>query len=154
MIGFFPRFFYKRDRFPNGFEWTDLEDLGAYRVGGVMGYWYNRSFQEAGLNVSYATTDMQSIRMLMKDRIHFTLIDELVGWALIEEAFPKERSAFSVAQKPESTDPFHLLISREYPDAKELTQQFNQGLKAIKESGIYQGILKQYDVPSEYAISQ
>jgi len=154
VIYFFPKFLYKKDKFPNGFSWEALIDFQKYRIGGVQGYWYKQSFENAGLHVNYVKTDMQNIQMLMKERIDFTLISELVGWSLIKKTYPQKKSAFAFAKKPESIDTFHLMVSKSYPDAKEYLKQFNDGLKIIKGNGIYTAIFKKYEVPTEYEVIQ
>ena len=151
VIFFFPKFFYMKERFPNGFAWNTLKDFHPYNMGGILGFWYEKSFQDAGLKVQYVTTDLQNIHKLTRDRIDFTLIDELVGWSLIKEAYPEQVTAFAVAQKPESTDAFHIMVSRNYPNANVLLKKFNEGLKTIKNNGTFHEILQQYDVTIEYA---
>lgn len=150
VICFYPKFYYLKSRFPNGFSWNTLDDLKEYHIGGVIGYWYEERFRKNALSVDYVHNDKQSIRMLMRGRTDLTLIEELVGWALIKTTYPKKIDQFAVAQKPERKSAFHLMISRKYPQAKKLTQQFNQGLKAIKRNGTYQRILKKYQVPKQY----
>jgi polar amino acid transport system substrate-binding protein len=151
VIYFFPKFFYMKATFPDGFSWQKIEDFKAYVIGGVLGYWYEKSFMDAGLQVQYVATDQQNIGKLMLGRIHFSLIDELVGWRLIQKAFPDQVDAFAVAEKPESSDAFRLMISRKYPKAKELTEKFNAGLQTILQNGIYFEILEKYGVSMEYA---
>ncbi len=150
VIYFYPKFFYKKSKFPNRFEWSNLKDFQPYNLGGVRGYWYEESFQKAGLTIQYVTSDIQNIKKLMRDRIDFTLIDELVGWGLVKDTYPDQISAFAVAKKPESSNAFHLMVSRKYPDTKELTKKFNKGLRAIKDNGTYHKIFRQYKVPIEY----
>lgn len=147
IINFTPKFLYKKKKFPNGFEWEKLYDFQQYIIGGVRGYWYQRSFKEADLNVNYVTADIQNINMLMKERIDFTLLPELVGRILIQKTYPNQVSAFSFARKPERTDSFHLMVSKEYPYAKELIEKFNKGLRVIKGNGAYHDIFQQYKVP-------
>ncbi len=151
VINFFPKFFYKKSKFPNGLSWQNLKDLNVYVIGGVLGYWYEKSFKDAGLRVQYVTTDQQNIGKLMLGRIDLTLMDELVGWRLIRQAFPEQVDAFAVAGKPESSDAFRLMISRSYPNAKELTETFNAGLQIILKNGKYAEILNEYGVSMEYA---
>ena len=150
VICFFPKFYYKKERFPNGFSWENLTDFQQYTIGGIRGYWYKESLQAADLNVQYVTTDRQNILKLMKERIDFTLLPELVGRILIQKVYPHQRSAFAFAKKSESTNTFHLMVSKKYPHAKELTEKFNNGLRIIKGNGIYQKIFQQYKVPIEY----
>ncbi|NYZ68693.1 transporter substrate-binding domain-containing protein [Endozoicomonas sp. SM1973] len=153
VIYFFPKFFYLKQNFPEGFSWHNLKDFKPYIIGGVFGYWYESAFREQKIEVHYVTTDTQNIYKLMYGRIDFTLIDELVGWKLIESIYPQQRRVFAVAKKPESSSTFHLMISRSYPHANKLTEQFNKGLKRIKTNGTYQRIFRRYAVPMEYATS-
>lgn len=150
-VAFIPKFFYKKTQFPLGFSWQKLQDFHGYRMGGVRGFWYEPAFNALGLKVNYVSTDLQNMNMLLKERIDFTLIDELVGWHLIKTHFPEQMLAFAVADKPESSTTLHLMVSRNYPNAKALTQVFNQGLKRVKENGHYQEILHNYAAPKEYA---
>jgi len=155
VISFNPKFFYKKTRFSNGlFEWHNLEDFQPYVIGGVLGYWYEEPFKKIGLNVQYVVGDRQNLHKLMHDRIDFTLMDELVGWYLIHDIFPEknQRNIFSVAPKPESSEPFHLMISRKYPRAKELTSTFNKGLNLIKKNSEYQKILNKYKMSENYSV--
>ncbi|WP_163833783.1 substrate-binding periplasmic protein [Spartinivicinus ruber] len=153
IIYFFPKFFYLKANFPDGFNWHTLKDFQPYVIGGVLGYWYESAFKEQEVNVHYATSDIQNIYKLMNQRIDFTLIDELVGWRLIDQAYPRHRRSFAVAPKPESANTFHLMISRQFVHNQKLTEQFNKGLAYIKADGTYQRIFRRYGVPMEYATS-
>jgi polar amino acid transport system substrate-binding protein len=151
LIGFFPKFFHSKAKFPQGFSWKELNDFLGYKMGGVRGFWYEPAFEKEGLKVNYVSTDLQNMHMLIKGRIDFTLIDELVGWYLIKNHYPTQLSAFAVADKPESSEALHLMISKDYPNAKALTQVFNEGLRKIKDNGTYQDILERYEIPLVYA---
>lgn len=152
VINFFPRFFYRRAAFPKGFHWQRLSDFRHYRVGGVLGYWYQPLFERAGVRVDYVRNDRLNLEKLYHDRIDFTLIDALVGWTLIRQTFPGHSSAFAAAPKPQTMGRFRLMVSRKYPDAKALTARFNRGLAHIKQDGTYRQILRRYKVPQAYAV--
>jgi len=152
IIYFFPKFFYNRSRFPDGFEWQTLTDFKGYKIGGVRGYWYEQDFKDAGLTTLYVTSDRQNIEMLRFKRIDFTLIDELVGWNLIRRTAPSFIGSYAVSAKAESSAAFHLMISPEYPGGDKLTQLLNMGLKRIQQSGEYQEILDRYHVPAGYSV--
>ena len=154
VIGFSTKFFFRRETFPDGFDWEILEDFKPYRIGGIRGYWYESVFESAGLNVHYVMSETQIVHLLVKGRIDFAIMDDLQGWALIEDVLPEQRTAFGAAKKPQSTAPLRLMVSRKYPRAAELTTKFNDGLKAVIENGTYNEILQNYGVPPEYAISE
>lgn len=154
ILSFYPKFFYRKEAFPNGFKWKTLSDFKSYLIGGVSGYWYEEYFQEIGLAVEYGANDRVNINKLINDRVNFTLIDETVGWHLINELFPfqDQMDAFAVSEKPESVDALRLMISRTYPNTQELKQAFNQGLQTIRENHIYDQIIKQHQVSEHYSL--
>ena len=154
VISFYPKFFYKKQAFPNGFEWNSLTDFKPYIIGGVTGYWYEGTFQEKELDVQYVANDKINIKKLMQNRIDFTLIDESVGWYLVNELFPfqDQMDAFAVTKKAESSDAFHLMISRTYQNSKELKQAFNKGLKVIQNNATYHEIIQRYKMSQDYML--
>lgn len=150
VIRFFPRFFYLKSSFPEGFHWNSLSDFRPYRVGGVLGYWYQSLFKAAGVRVDYVRTDRMNMEKLFRHRIDFTLVDTLVGWTLIRQLYPHRLQDFAVTAKAQSSGSLRLMVSRNYPDAKRLTARFNAGLARIRRNGVYQKIFEQYHVPNAY----
>lgn len=145
-------FFYNKETVPDDFFWTELSDFKEYRMGGVIGYWYMEAFKKAGLKVSLVPTDLQMLKMILLNRIDFCVLDEITGRRLINTHLNGEMEHFGILEKPESIDSFHLLISRIYPGSKELTEKFNRGLRALKESGEYHKILKRYGFAESFAV--
>jgi len=148
------RFFYNRERFPSGFEWQHLEEFRPYTFGGVQGYWYIRTLEAAGISVDPIQSDIQNMRKLVHQRIDFTIIDELTGKHLLQLFPTSEADKISMLEKPESIQPFHLLISRQYPNAEQLTHRFNRGLEKLKQSGEYRRTFEQYHFPAQQIIDK
>jgi ABC-type amino acid transport substrate-binding protein len=63
------KFFYMPERQKGEITYDKFEDLQAYNLGGVLGYWYEAPFKEAGLKVDYASSDEQNIQKLYAGRI-------------------------------------------------------------------------------------
>ncbi|MDZ7830302.1 MAG: transporter substrate-binding domain-containing protein [Desulfobacterales bacterium] len=135
------RFFYLKSRFPQGIEFQELADLTGFRIGGVLGYWYETEFEKAGLTVEYVSTDSQNFKKLFADRIDLVACDELVGWELINRLYPQKASQFATIEKPMNEDALRLMISRTYPDAAEITSRFNAALKRLVAQGNVKEIL-------------
>lgn len=125
-------FFYRKKAYPKEIGYSRLEELARYRISGVTGYWYEGLFAKAGLNVEYVTSDEQSMVKLYFNRVDLAATDELVGWALLEKLYPREVSQFAVVAKPFETTKLHLLVSRKYPNAAEITQKFNATFESMK----------------------
>ncbi len=146
------RFFYNKEKFPNGFTWDTLEDFQGYSMGGTLGYWYVPAFERVGLAIDFAASDKQNLAKLIRQRIDFTVIDELTGMRILREDFAEDMDKIGMLEKPESFIKFYLLISRTYPNSETLTEKLNRGLSIIKENGTYQEILQQYNIPDNYAV--
>lgn len=139
-------FYHKGGNIKDGFNWNSYADLKSYKVGGTLGYWYEKDFQAAGLNTEFVPNEDSSFKKLQMNRIDLAASDELVGWQLIKSLFPKEVSNFDTLDKPLNESELCLMVSKAYPDSKNLTEKFNTGLKKIKEKGIYSAILKKYNI--------
>lgn len=146
------RFFYNKQRFPDGFVWSSYDDFRGYVIGGTLGYWYISAFERAGLKVEEVRTDKQNLKKLIKQRVDFVLMDELTGLRLLRECYPDDIGKIDVLAKPESFLEFHVMVSRNYPNSMELTKLFNQGLKELKENGQYRKILKKYHIHESFAV--
>ena len=68
------------------------------------------------------------------------------GYALLQTMFsPEEIEKLTyVPQMPPNYQPtsFHLLLSKNFPDADTLIKKFNQGLSELKQSGDYDQYLE------------
>jgi polar amino acid transport system substrate-binding protein len=142
------KFFYMKSAHPNGIPFDKLEDLRGYRIGGLLGSWYDKQFAEAGLQVEYAADMEQTFQKLYLGRIDLAIEAEATCWAVIKKLYPDEVDKFGTLEKP-LVDPanpneLRLMVSRDYPKAAALMQQFNAALQTIKDNGTYQQILDQY----------
>jgi polar amino acid transport system substrate-binding protein len=128
-------FFYRRNRFPDGLEWRRMSDLRQWTIGGVRGYWYEKDLKRSGLKAEYATTVDAAIRMLRIGRFDLLLLSELVGWHGIERMFPEEREAFAILERPYTTVPSWLMVSKTYPNSRDLLQRFDQAFRELEQAG-------------------
>ena len=146
------RFYYNKKRFPEGFKWKTLSDLKGYRIGVIMGYWYEKEFETAGLNIDYVATDKQNIKKLIYDRIDFLVLDEITFIYIMKKYFHDKMEMIGMVENPLSILPFHIMISRKYTKSKVFTEIFNNGLETIKRNGDYEKILKKYGTPQNQSV--
>ncbi len=145
--------FYNRKHLTRKPEVNALKDLKPYRIGGVLGYDYVQAFSQAGLKVDYVATDKQNVLKLYKKRIDIAVWDAILGWHLIQQLYPDEKEVFgtletsmeAMADSLQEGDSY-LMISRSYPNAKQLRDRFNQALQRIHDKGIYQSIFEKYGI--------
>jgi polar amino acid transport system substrate-binding protein len=136
------KFFYIPARHPAGIAYQKLEDLRGYRIGAVLGHWYEDPLREAGLDIGLVVSDEQSFSQLHAGHVDLVPVDELVGWHIVDRLFPGEAQHFATLAKPlNDGSPLHLMVSRTYPDGAALTRQFNLALKTIRDNGTYARIM-------------
>lgn len=138
------RFFYRTQRFSEEVPYKILNDLKPYKIGAVRGYWYEPQLEKAQLDTYYVNSEKQIIQMLYMGRVDLAPLDELVGWHLIRQLFPLDTQSFKTLRKPLNQSGLHLLVSRNYQNARILTKQFNEALALIRQKGIYQKILNRH----------
>ncbi len=140
------KFFYYKKHTKNKIEWNSLSDLKPYKIGGVLGYYYEADFKKAEFSVDYAPSEILSIKKLVLGRVAIVPLDEAVGWSLIKKNFPDELVNFGVVEKAHDTSGNFLMVSKSYPDTKKLLKTFNAALKTIKKNGVMKEILKKYNM--------
>ncbi len=128
-------FYYETDDTAKQYQFSKIEDLKKYKIGGVSGYFYEEAFQKANVAVDYANKEISGLEKLKLGRIDLMPLNELVGWHLVHTHFPEDVDKFKTLSKSLSIDSLHLIVSKEYPHSKEMLERFNAALKRCIEKG-------------------
>lgn len=139
------RFFFIKSKMKK-ITYEKLEDLSQFKIGGALGYWYEKKLQAVNPKYQAVKLEETNIKKLMKGRIELTPIDELTGWLLIKQIFPNQVDQFDTLDKPLNQSELYLMVSKDYPDAKKILSAFNKSLNVIRKKGIYDKILKKYGI--------
>lgn len=140
------KFFYiKGKNIPEKFQWNNISDFKNFKIGGVIGYWYIKRFEDAGIALDLVASDDQNIQKMYAGRIDTFVGDEVFGWNLIKKYYPNEVGKFATIDKPESEVLRYVLFGKNNPKAPKLIEKFNQGLEQLKKSGEYDKILEKYE---------
>ncbi|OMH28388.1 hypothetical protein BGP75_21040 [Motiliproteus sp. MSK22-1] len=124
-----------------GPELTSLAKAKNLRFGGVLNYATNKYLEKE--NMPYKT--YRSDKLLLRD-LTAGVIDAFMA--------PKEATFYfaqqmGIADKLKSFNvlegrPYHICISKQYPEAENLLNLFNKGLSELKQDGTYQKIHNRY----------
>lgn len=122
-------------------QYETLEDLKPYSIGGVSGYYYQSSFEDAGLNVLYHSSEELAFKNLIAGRVDLVPMMDIIGWTIIKKNYPKLQQKFNILKKPFDTTTSSIMISKTYTDSEQILEAFNKALNDMKKDGTYQRFL-------------
>jgi len=126
------------------FIYNDLTDLRQYKLGGVIGYYYEEQFKKAKLIVDYVAKEKMALEKLFLGRIQLLPLNEMVGWRLIKNTFPDNVNMFGSLEKPLDRKSMQLIVNKKNQNSMDLLKKFNEKLKIFIQSKQYQSIIDQY----------
>lgn len=131
------------------FDWENLSDLKGRRIGGTIGYNYGAEFLAAerrkDIAVHRVPTDIQNFKKLVAGRIDIFPCNTIVGYYLINKNLPPADAALITHNKRLYVrEPLYLLLSKKTAGHKELVQRFNVGLKALRERGVVDRYIQEF----------
>ena len=122
-------------------KWTNMQDLGAYKIGAMLGYRYGfESLEHKGKIVIERISSLEdNFKKLLSHRVD-AVIEELdVGLFTLKKMGISGKVVAS--PKAFSSKDYSLIVGKKAKDAKEIIRIFNQGLLKLKQSGRFQKIL-------------
>jgi len=137
--------FYLKSRFPDGFEFTTLDDLKPYSIGVLMGGSTDIFGRARGLKVDGAVTLDQVFRNLYAGRTDLCVANDLAGLYQIESLFPGKTDEIAMSSKtPYMTLVASAIFNKRHPRYAYLSAQFRSGLVKIVENGTWEAIVRKY----------
>ena len=116
-------------------KWKTYEDLKPYTIATARGYSYGDDFDRAKtqLKIFENIDELNSLKMLVKDRVNLVVIDRLVGKHLLDSHFsPDERNQLAYdSNHPVKEYRLFLVCAKDWPDCANVIKHFNQGLKTL-----------------------
>lgn len=126
-------------------SYQSLRDLAPYQIAIGRGWTYSEEFDNADyLQKQSATDQVVNIRKLKFGRVDLFAASETVFRYEVanHQSFSMDR--FVVLEPPLKESALFLAVSRAIPDGKQITNDFNLALKAMKEDGTFRQILKKH----------
>jgi polar amino acid transport system substrate-binding protein len=129
--------FYKKRLFPGGIAFQTYADLKPYKLVGILGYWYEENFKEAGINVNYVTGSASAWRFLNADRADLYLENLYVGIWEGKNTLPNWTDLMSFNLSTQLKEYGYIMYSRQHPDAERIRQRIDQALESMQKDGTF-----------------
>jgi len=120
---------------------TTLGQLQGKRLAIVEGYSYGDTIDSAGPTWIRSRSEEDSLAQLLKGRVDYTLMDELVVNYIVS-AYPTQSEArLQIGSTPLVTRPLYLAVARSRPDAESIIERFNAQLRGMITDRTYHRLL-------------
>ena len=130
-------FFYRKDL---EFDWNTYDDLGNYKIGAAIGYFYGEEFQQAEssglITVERTSIESSNFKKLAASRIDVVIAERDTGYEIMKQVLTAEQiESLDISQKEVASFTNHLVISKKIENGEVLLSTFNKGLKKLIKSG-------------------
>ncbi len=125
------------------------KDLSSYTLGIVSGYEYDKELSKEIKNKIEISNEVNAFEMLINGKIQVLPAEERVGKEILEHYFFKKKHRVAVVPALQTTKSLHLIASRANPESERFIEQFNDSLKKIRETGVYDEIISKHRLSQE-----
>jgi len=128
-------FFHLRD---TPFEWTNLDALKGKLLGGGLGYSYGAQLdallENGEIEMNRVEDPLKAFQLLRYRRVELVPEEKHIGMFSLNKLPIETQSQITFHPKPFLSNDSFLMFSKAHPQAQELMEIFNQGLKQLKAS--------------------
>jgi polar amino acid transport system substrate-binding protein len=128
-------------------RYTALTDLKPYTIGHIRGVSVNKAFDSASYLRKEAVTNVeQNIKKLISGRVDLIVFKKRRLLHLIHTKFPEISNKVELLSPSLQTSFFYNAFPKSQPNALKHLEDFNRGLRAIKNDGTYAKILIKHGI--------
>ncbi|WXL25323.1 transporter substrate-binding domain-containing protein [Ectopseudomonas mendocina] len=122
-----------------------LSDLYPYRIATIRGYTYTPAFDnDPQINRVEVVSFAIAARMLHAGRVELAVEDEIVVRYHLNRSLADIKEDLQFLSRPLSENGLHILVSLKHPQHRQIAQQFDEAIAAMKRDGSYERILKRH----------
>lgn len=128
----------------------NLADLKEYTISVLRGSLQAHEIRAAGLKTILVDNQTQNVRLFLAGRFDVMLIPRSICYYNLEHLQPNfKRSMVKFLKPPYKVYDMYVAFSKQKPNYKQLTADFNRGLNRIKTDGTFGNILQKHNVMFE-----
>jgi polar amino acid transport system substrate-binding protein len=118
-----------------------LAELKGKRIAIVEGYSYGETIDTAGPAFVRSRSEENSLELLLKSAVDYTLMDELVVEYIVDHHPEEARTRLQFGARPLITRQLFFAVRRTVPDAQSIVDRFNGQLRAMITDHTYHKLL-------------
>ncbi|RDH44526.1 substrate-binding periplasmic protein [Zooshikella ganghwensis] len=126
-------------------DWKTLEELKDFKFALTRGYTYTDELwdlvDKKVINSDIIASDISNFKKLAAGKVDIFPMDEITGWRIVSSELPVAKDTLTIHNKPLRSTTGHLIISKKHKKSAELIKVFNEGVKELKGSKVYDDFL-------------
>ena len=138
-------YLYYARQYHEGFDFTGYEGLCKYRIGTLKGYAHQELFKARGVPADMINDNTTGMRLLLRNRLDFFPVNDLVAKREIHRNFPGKADQFGRSATPLYEFTLHLMVSPRNPRADHILKSFARGMTIIRGNGTVEKIVRSYE---------
>lgn len=119
----------------------DFTNKKLCRPNGWNNSYYQKTIQQKNMTLETPTTMDSCLKLFEYKRVDILAMDEMIGKHLLKDKLKSGEYIQVAATDIPQRISFHFVMSKKSLFAKEYIENFNKGLKIIKDNGTYQKII-------------
>ena len=120
---------------------TTLAALKGKRIAIVEGYAYGEAIDQSGATLVRSRAEEDSLRLLLDNKVDYTLMDELVVQYIVSNYAEEARTKLQIGSTPLVKRQLYLAVRRSLPDAESIVNRFNAQLRGMIADHTYHRLL-------------
>lgn len=117
------------------------------RLGLVKDYAYPEAVRQAGFAITIVNEDQALLDLLLQHKVDLILSDSATTQYWLQQQPVQTQLQIQPSEQVLARKAMHLLISKKYPHARQLLQQFELGLQQLEKNGRWAQILTPLELP-------
>lgn len=121
---------------------TSFKELDGSKIGVVENYAYgNKMYDSADIELIYGKSDQKNLEHLLTKKVDYILVDALLIQYLLKYQLNDVSEFLEIGASPMITKSLHFALSKDFPNAKDIINKFNQEIDRMIVDGTYHQLL-------------
>ncbi len=122
-----------------------IKDLSGNKIGAISGYYYIEWLDKNKITYDLTYGDDLAVRKLFENRYDAVIVNIFYALQEVNKNYKNRRNELKIYNIPELEIAYNLMVSKKYPGAEAIMNDFNWELKKYKKTQAYSEAIKKYN---------
>lgn len=139
----YSRLFFQKSKLGKLKDFQSLDALKPYVIGVTRGSGSAEELGRAEVSLEFAPSDQHLMLMFQANRFDMAAVNEHVGWYFLQQMSTHAAERYGMVGLPLKQYDTMFMVSRAYPDQRELLDKMNRSIQRLHRSKVYDTLAAQ-----------